>query len=109
MRKSEQISIVILLISALIVIPRALNLIGVFGDASAPFAVVDVLLIILGVGLFMRNELARRIFIALGLLGAALILLGSANTGFATVIFALVLQMLPVVFLSLTSVKSKFA
>jgi hypothetical protein len=109
MSKSDRISLVIVLIAALVVIPHLLDLLGALGGSSGALAVIDALFVLLGVGLLTRNELARRIYIALSLLGVFFILLGSNSESFGWVFLALVLQILPVVFLSLSSVKSKFA
>jgi hypothetical protein len=110
--RSDKISLGILVLAAWIVIPAGLGVLGL-GIATSGVGgtarVIDVLVVALGVGILMRREIARVIFVVLGTIGAALILLGSANASAGGVLVALAIQLVPVVFLMLDSVRSKFA
>ncbi len=112
MTRSDKISLGIAVLAAWIMIPAALGVLGI-GIASSGVGnvvrVIDALAVLLGVGILMRREIARLIVIVLGVIGAALILLGSVNASAGAVLLALVVQLVPVVFLMLGSAREKFA
>ena len=108
--RSTKISLGILALSAWIIIPAALGVIGLgIADPGNVARVIDALAVLLGVGILMRREIARLIYTVLGVIAAALILLGSANASVGAVLVALVIQLVPVLFLMLGSVRDKFA
>jgi hypothetical protein len=111
--RSDKISLGISLLAALIIVPAALGVLGVgiasgSGGGSGASRVVSALDLLLGIGILMRREIARAIFVVFGVIGAALILLGSVNASGGEVLLALVIQLVPVVFLMLGSVRSRF-
>jgi hypothetical protein len=119
MTRASRVSIVLAAIAALIVVPHALDLFhstpgapgtAAGGAALTPAAhVMDELSIGLGLWLLLRNDFAREFFIALSLLGAILILLGSAYESLATVLVLLAFQLTPVALLSTSQVADAFA
>jgi hypothetical protein len=111
--RSEKISLGIVVLAAWIIIPAALGVLGI-GIASVSSGVsnvarvIDALVVLLGVGILRRSEIARVIYIVLGVIGAALIMLASVNASPGAVFVALAFQLGPVVFLMLSSVRDSF-
>jgi hypothetical protein len=78
------------------------------GALDAIRDVIGVGLILLGVGIFMRRDGARRIYLVLAALGYLAILSDAGNVAPVVTVIALALQTIPVAFLTRGSVSATF-
>ena len=105
------------MISGLVILGGANDLVGpnFWAGSSAGSGALDAIrdvigigLIVLGVGLFTRQEIARQIYFLLAALGYVAILADAGSATPAVTLIALVLQTLPIVFLTRRAVSATF-
>ena len=116
--KATQITLGLAVISGLIIVQAVLTILDsgqdVFSDAGdgALAAIRDCFAagyVVLGICLFMRRELARRIYLVVAAIGYLVIINDAGSSGVGLTLLSLILQSIPVVFLLRRSVSERFS
>jgi hypothetical protein len=117
MQTATKVTIGLVAVSGLVILGGANDLVGptFWAGSTAGTGALDAIrdviglgLILIGIGLFMRREIARQIYFLVAVLGYLAILADAASAAPAVTIVSLVLQTIPIGFLTRRSVSSTF-
>jgi hypothetical protein len=117
LRPEMKVTLGLAIVSGLVIFAGASDLVGPTFDGGSDAAtgaldairdVIGLGLIVLGIGLFSRRELARRTYFFLAAFGYFAILDGANSAGLAVTVVSLVLQTIPIVFLTRKRISATF-
>lgn len=117
MKTATKVTLGLVAVSALVIFGGASDLVGptFWAGSTASTGALDAIrdviglgLILIGIGIFMRRELARQIYFLVAFLGYLAILADATSATARVTVLALVLQTIPIAFLTRRSVSSTF-